>query len=171
MVDCSFPINKMEGFSLLFFKVLFITVEELVKAFTKSFHREENHFITLLNWDSLSVTLGPLLLLGCSFNCAPIPGGGVLDYDAERSSTQSPAEFRAPNSAGECLWCPVFHLARSLQQSAGNFRSIFSSLNHACEHQSLSLILILFCLDQYSALFLRKSAYSAEVWGEGNGKT
>lgn len=55
------------------------------------------------HWGSFSVTLVPLLLLGCGFTCAPVAGGAVLDCDTERSFTQSPAELRAPDSAGQRL--------------------------------------------------------------------
>lgn len=64
--------------------------------------------------------MGWLWVLCCGSNCASIPGGEVLDCDVEWSFAPSLAEFRAPNSPGERLWRPVLHLARGLQQSAGN---------------------------------------------------
>lgn len=61
-----------------------------------------------------------LWVLCCGSNCATVLGGDVLDYDVEWPFAPCPTEFRAPNSASKCLWRPVLHLARGLQQSAGN---------------------------------------------------
>lgn len=49
----------------------------------------------------------------------PVPGGALLDDDAERPFAPGLAECRAPDPAGERLRCPVLHPAGSLQQPAG----------------------------------------------------
>lgn len=65
-------------------------------------------------------SVGSPVVLCCGSNCASVLGGEVLDCDVEWSFAPCPTEFRAPNSASKCLWRPVLHLARGLQQSAGN---------------------------------------------------
>lgn len=63
---------------------------------------------------------GPTLAVVCGSDCASVPGGDVLDCDAEWSIAPGPAVCGAPDSPGERLRCPVLHLARGFQQSAGN---------------------------------------------------
>lgn len=101
----------------------------------------------------------PTLAIVSGCNCASVPGGDVLDCDAEWSFAPSPAVGRAPDSPGERLRCIVLCLARGLQQSAGNLPCALT-LGPCPGQQGSSVIL---CSEIFSASSLKKKKKKKEA--------
>lgn len=127
-----------------------------MKALIKSYRFSKTLLICKAGLVGMA-SAGPTLAVVSGSDCAFVPGGDVLDCDAQWSSSPSPAVCRAPNSPGERLRCSVLHLARGLQQSTGNLPQALTP--GLCPGQRGPSVIL--CSEIFSASSLKKKKKEA----------